>query len=218
MIQQFRFEFTVFSRVVRAVLRFPVIEAIGAAAHSEDGGSLNAFGDSHARKEVPPALEVLDKCLGSGEIFLHEARGAAEIFLDRSLRVPSQQVLRRSLLPALDEGTEEIIVIRITDRIALSLIYVLRAGELCARDDIDDALRDDFPGVDSIVQVVCELVDLVLPKISKRREESRLIAIERGVAYRRLRFVGIAGKAAPEGGPRHLQARARCGRAPGCSP
>ena len=138
--------------------------------------------------------------MGSGKIFLHEARGAAEIFLDRSLRVPGQQILRRGLLPALDEGTEEIIVIRITDRIALSLIYILRAGELCARNDINDALRDDFPAVGGIVQVVCELVDLVFPKISKRREESRLIAVERGVAYRRLRFVGIAGEAAPEGG------------------
>ena len=122
MIQQFRFEFAVFPRVVRAVLRFPVIEAIGAAAHSEDGGRLDALGDGHAREEVPPTFEILDERLGSRKIFLHEARGTAEVFLDRSLCIPGQQILRRGLLPALDEGTEEIIVIRLTDRIDISLI------------------------------------------------------------------------------------------------
>ena len=48
--QELCFEFAVFPRVVRAVLRFSVIEAIGAATYSEDGGSLDAFGDSHARR------------------------------------------------------------------------------------------------------------------------------------------------------------------------
>ena len=90
-------------------------------------------------------------------------------------------------------------MVRVLDRIALALVDVLGGGELCRRHDVDDALRHDFAAVDHIVHVVGERVDLVLPEVGERGEEARLVAVERRVADRRLRLVGVAGEAAAKG-------------------
>ena len=90
-------------------------------------------------------------------------------------------------------------MVRVLDRVALALVDVLGGGELCRRHDVDDALRHDFAAVDHIVHVVGERVDLVLPEVGERGEEARLVAVERRVADRRLRLVGVAGEAAAEG-------------------
>lgn len=179
-----------------------MVEAVGAAADGEDWRSLDALGNRHAREEVPPALEVLDEVGCRREVFRDETRFTAEVRFDRTGLIPFEQVLRRRLLPALDEGAEEEVVVRVLDRVALALVDILGGGELGRRHDVDDALRHDFAAVDRRVHVVGECVDLVLPEVGERGEEARLVAVERRVADRRLGLVGIAGEAA---------AKRRCG-------
>ena len=107
------------------VLRFAVVEAVGAAADSEDRRRLNALGNRHAAKQVPPAFEVSDEILCCWEVFCDEARFAAEVLFDGIFLIPRQEVFRRRFLPALDERAEQVIVIRVLDRIPFSFVDVL---------------------------------------------------------------------------------------------
>ena len=121
------------------------------------------------------------------------------MLLKRAFDVPIEDVFGRRLFPALDEGAEQIVVVRIEQRIALALVDVLRIGQFGARHDVDRRLRHNFALEDMLVHVACKVVDLMLPKVGEGGEEARLVAVERRVADARLRLVRVAREAAAEG-------------------
>ena len=148
---------------------------------------------------VPPAFEVVDEVLRRREIFFDKSRRAANIFFQCSDGVPFENILRRRLLPALDERAEEEVVVRVAQRVALALVHVLRVGKLGARHDVDGLLRNDLAPVNGFVQIAGEVVDLIFPEVGQRGQETALIAVKGRVADGGLCLICVAGEAAPEG-------------------
>ena len=146
-------------------------------------------------------FEVGDEVLCRGEVGLDEALFAANIGIEVVVRIVCEDVLGIPI--RLDEGTEEVVVIRIADGVALALVHVLCIGELRTRHDVDDALWDGLASVDVFVQVACEVIDLIFPEIGERTEEACEVTVEGRIADGGLRLVPVAGKAgAPCGGDR----------------
>ena len=162
-------------------------------ADGEDGRGLDTLGDCHAGIEPPPMFEVGDEIRCRREICGDKSRSAADIFFERVFRICPQDVLGETVL--LGKGAEEVVVVRVADGVALSLVDILRVGQLRARHDVDDALRDRFASVNLGVQIAGEIVDLIFPKIGERGEKTCQIAVEGGIADRAFRLVPVAGKA-----------------------
>ena len=84
---------------------------------------------------------------------------------ERVFGIVFQNFLRRFIV--LCKGAEEMVVVGVADGVALALVDVLRVGEFGTRYDVDDTLRDNLAPIDAVVQIACEVVDLIFPEIGK---------------------------------------------------
>ena len=67
------------------------------------------------------------------------------------------------------------------------------------RLDLENCIGDDFAVVDLFVEVAPQSVDLMLPEVADEGKDAGDVAVERGIAHGRFRFIGIAGeRAAPD--------------------
>ena len=164
-LEQFLFECAVANRLVRANLGLGMVTAVGTPADGQQRRRLDALCDCHARIEPPPAFEVGDKVCHRREIFCDKPFLTADMCFERVFGIVFQNFLRRFIV--LCKGAEEVVVIGVANGVALALVDVLRIGEFGTRYDVDDALRDDLTPIDAVVQIACEVVDLIFPEVSE---------------------------------------------------
>ena len=175
-----------------------MVIAIGALRNGEDGRSLDALCHGKAAEEVPPAFQILDEGFRRREDLVHEAFLAADVGFQRVVQIPAQVFFRRVLVPAFDEGTEQVIVVRIDDGVP-ARAHGLGGRKFRTRLDLENRIGDDFAVVDFFVEVAPQGVDLMFPEVADEGKDAGDVAVECGIAHGRFRFIGIAReRAAPD--------------------
>ena len=86
--------------------------------------SLYSLRDSNAGEQIPPTFQVVDELLGILEILRNEAAFTTDLLLKDSFSIPVEYLGRRHL--SLNERSEQIIMIRILQRVPLALVDILR--------------------------------------------------------------------------------------------
>ena len=113
--------------------------------------------------------------------------------------VPAQNVRGGSLVPVLDKGTQQVIMICINQGVT-ALAHSLAVRKLGAGANSEDGFGDDLALINNLVQVTSKCVHLVLPQVAQHGQRAGNIAVEGGIAHRQLGFVGVAAEGAAEGG------------------
>ena len=109
--QQLFLKLVIFAREIGRKLCFAVVIAKGAFGERQNRRCLNAFGNSKAGEQLPPALQIGNQCNSIGAGFVNRFLRTAKLCGQRACLVPAQDVCRCSLVPVFDKGTQQIIVI-----------------------------------------------------------------------------------------------------------
>ena len=124
MFQYLCFQFFITRRIIWRELGFAQVVAKRPAAHGKERRALNTFGYGKAGNEAPPLFQIGNEVSRCGKEVGH-LDATAQVFFQRACKIPFENRLRCCPLPAFDKGAEEVVMVRIDQRIALALSNVL---------------------------------------------------------------------------------------------